>query len=258
MQRFFRPVLEPMHNLQGTIEGILRATQKSQKLGELGEQIVAEQLKACFPTDDFQTVANLDHQADIHAGFAINEEVQKALVEVKFHSDDVPTQEVERFRRDLMQTGFRYGLMVSLTSRITGITGPLHLEETPNYIAVYVPNAGVDGHRLLCTAAMLKAIALHQARTARLIPTGAIEQAWVRLNAEVQELKEVAAEVHDLRSSLQVAQQSVSGAFRESVGEGDLGRVSAAVRTGTDHQSTRRRTGRAASYHRHHRCLAAI
>ena len=34
-----------------------------------------------------------------------------------------------------------------------------------------------------------------------------------RLNAEVQELKEVAAEVHDLRSSLQVAQQSVTGAF---------------------------------------------
>ena len=53
MQRFFRPILEPMHNLQGTIEGILRATQKSQKLGELGEQIVAEQLKTCFPADDF-------------------------------------------------------------------------------------------------------------------------------------------------------------------------------------------------------------
>lgn len=125
MQRFFRPVLEPMHNLQGTIEGILKATQKSQKVGELGEQIVAEQLKTCFPADDFQIVSALDHQADIHAGFAINnEDVRKALVEVKFHSEDVAGKEVEKFRRDLGSTGFRYGLLVSLTSRIAG-TGPL-------------------------------------------------------------------------------------------------------------------------------------
>src|SRR5205823_4471150 len=105
------------------------------------------------------------------------------------------------------------GMMVSLTSRITGINGPLHLEETGDYIAIYVPNAGVDGHRLLCAAAMLKAIALYQARTPRLIATGAIEQAWQRLNGEVQELKEVVTEVHEIRNSLQVAQQSVTCAF---------------------------------------------
>jgi hypothetical protein len=46
-----------------------------------------------------------------------------------------------------------------------------------------------------------------------LIPTGAIEQAWQRLNAEVQELKEIATEVHDLRDTLHIAQQNVNGAF---------------------------------------------
>lgn len=118
MQRWFRPIVEPMDNLKGTIEGILWATQKSQKVGELGEQIVAEQLKACFPADEFRTVANLDRQADIHAGFVVsNEETQKALIKVKFHGDDVPTQEVEKFRRDLAGTGFKFGLMVSLASR---------------------------------------------------------------------------------------------------------------------------------------------
>jgi hypothetical protein len=103
--------------------------------------------------------------------------------------------------------------MVSLTSRLSGITGPLHLEETPNYLAAFVPNAGLDGHRLLCAAAMLKAIVLYQARTACLIPTGAIEQAYLRLNSELQELKEVAAEVHDFKNSLQEAQQNLAGIF---------------------------------------------
>lgn len=214
MQRFFRPVLEPMNNLKSTIEGILRATQKSQKLGELGEEIVAEQLKSAFPGDDFQVVSKQEHQADIHAVFALpNGESCKALIEVKLYSGDVPSLEIEKFRRDLVETGFRFGLMVSLTSRLTGITGPLHLEESPDYLAVFVPNAGLDGHHLLCAAAMLKAIVLYQARTACLIPTGAIEQAYLRLNSELQELKEVAAEVHDLKNSLQEAQQNLAGIF---------------------------------------------
>src|SRR5581483_379776 len=74
MQRWFRPITEPMQHLQGTIEGILRATQKSQRLGELGEHIVAEQLKNCFPADTFQVVSALDRQADIHAGFVVSNE----------------------------------------------------------------------------------------------------------------------------------------------------------------------------------------
>src|SRR5689334_21060507 len=49
MKRFFRPVLEPMEELKGTIEGILRATQRSQRIGALGEDIVCEQLKTAFP-----------------------------------------------------------------------------------------------------------------------------------------------------------------------------------------------------------------
>jgi hypothetical protein len=216
MQRSFRPVLEPMRDLKSTIEGILRATQKSQRLGELGEAIVCEQLKSALPGDDFQVVSTQEHQTDIHASFIVsNEESHKALIEVKFYSDDVPRQEIEKFRRDLDQTGFRFGLMVSLTSRLTGITGPLSLEETPHYVAVFIPNAGVDGHRLLCAAAMLKAIVLHQARTnaTRLVSAATIEQAWARLNLELQELKEVTDEVRDLNNSLQAAQQNLATIF---------------------------------------------
>jgi hypothetical protein len=214
MHRFFRPVLEPMAGLKDTIDGILRCTQKSQRLGELGEDIVAEQLKSAFPADDFEIVSQEGHQADIHANFVVGSgQAMKALVEVKLHSADVPTKEVEKFRKDLKKTGFRFGVMVSLTSRLAGIAGPLHLEETPEYLAVFVPNAGLDGHRLLSAVAMLKAIIMYQARTAQIIPTGAIEQAWTRLNDELNELKEIAAEVHDLRDSLQAGQQSLSGIF---------------------------------------------
>ncbi len=175
MQRFFRPVLEPMQKLKDTIDSILRAAQKSQRLGELGEDIVIEQLKSAFPGDEFHVVSTQEHRADIHANFAISgEEARKALIEVKFYSGDVPSHEIEKFRNDLEETGFKYGLMVSLASRLTGISGQLHLEERPNCVAVYLPSAGLDGHRLVCAVALLKAILRYHARSdiARLIPGG--------------------------------------------------------------------------------------
>jgi hypothetical protein len=134
---------------------------------------------------------------------------------VKFYSGDVPSQELNKFRADLEQTGFGFGLMVSLTSRLTGISGALHLEETPKYLAIYTPNAGVDGHRLLCAVAMLKAVILYQARTdaARLVPAGAVEQAWTRLNSELQEFIGVTGELHALKNSLRAAQQNLATVF---------------------------------------------
>jgi hypothetical protein len=113
MKRFFAPVLEPMNGLKETIEGILRATQKSQRLGELGEDIVADQLRSAFPTDDFAVVSQEGHQADIHANFLASQGKSQALIEVKLYGDDVPAKECEKFRKDLKKTGFRFGLMVS-------------------------------------------------------------------------------------------------------------------------------------------------
>lgn len=220
MRRFFRPVVDRMDELKGIIEGLLRATQKSQRIGELGENLVGEQLKNAFPGDVFEIVSQEGHQADIHAWFTVTERnPPKALIEVKLYAGDVPSQEVEKFRNDLEETGVRYGLMVSLTSRITGIMGLMHLEISPNHIAIYVPNAGLDGHALLCGASLLKAIAAYEARAGagHSIPNAAIEQAWARLTDEIKELEAVALEVRGLRDGLRSAQENVHHAFGDLI-----------------------------------------
>src|SRR5262249_36952751 len=53
MQRFFQPVVERMNGLKETLESMLRATQRSKPLGDLGEDIVATQLQRAFPSDKF-------------------------------------------------------------------------------------------------------------------------------------------------------------------------------------------------------------
>lgn len=212
MKRFFSPVVNRMGELEKTIQQLLGATQKSQRLGELGETIVAQQLTRAFPTDQFQITAKTGHVADIHATFDLGEgKKREAIVEVKLYTNDVPTPEIDKFRKDLATTGKGYGLMVSLTSRLTGINGPVHVEEGPDYVAVYVPNAGTDGWGLLWGAAVLKSIMQYRARAGagRLLPTGAIEQAWQRIEREVKTLDEVLGSLQAITAQVTRAREAV-------------------------------------------------
>ena len=111
MRRFFRPVVKDMEELQDTIKGLLKASQVSQKIGELGESVVAKHLQQAFPGDSFDIVSQEGHQADVHAAFNVGGgRSRKALVEVKLYSHDVPSKELTKFERDLKETKVRYGL----------------------------------------------------------------------------------------------------------------------------------------------------
>ena len=212
MSRFFSPIVSRMADLDGTIKSLLGAAQKSQRLGEIGETIVAEQLGRAFPNDQFEVTAKSGHVADIRATFDVGEgQKQHALVEVKLYTNDVPTQELDKFRRDLATTGQRYGLMVSLSSRLTGVKGPVHVEEGPDYVAVYVPNAGVEGWGVLWGAALLKSIILYRERAAagRVLPTGAVEQAWRRIEHEVQTLGEIISDLRGMKEKINKTRDAV-------------------------------------------------
>jgi len=220
MGRFFRPVVEKMDNLKETIERIIRGADKSQRLGEIGEEIVLKQLTSAFPSDIFDLVSQGGHQADIEVLFNSGDLINglgKAIIEVKLYSGAVPTSELDKFRRDLKSKAVRYGLMVSLSSPLTGINNPLKFEETKDYTAIYVSNSGFDGVNLIAATAMLKAIMLYHARAeaAERISAWAIEQAWQRLSCELDELRNIALEVKEFRGKIRKAHEALNEQIAE-------------------------------------------
>ena len=209
MARYFRPVTERMDDLKGTLDEIMERAQKSQRLGEIGEEIVTRQLEASFPSDSFKVVSDQAGEADIEARFDLGPLPEtEARVEVKLYSRDVPGAELDKFRRDLKTTGVKYGLLVSLSSRLTGVRGPLFIEDTGDYTAVFLPNAGLDGVRLMAATAMLKAIILYHARSdaARRVPAAAVERAWDRINTEIEQIEKIVRDVDSFRASIRKAE----------------------------------------------------
>jgi hypothetical protein len=210
MRRMFRPVTDTMGKLQGTLDVMMNYASKSQRLGELGEATVAQQLQTAFPNDRFAVQSDTGHQGDVQAEFDLGGVVQKAIIEVKLYTGDVPKVQLDKFRSDLKEQRQRYGLMVSLTSRFTGIHRDLEIEARDGYLAVFVANAGLDGDRLYWGALLLKSLMAFEHQDGRRLRGEDIERAWETLRAEFQQLEQAAAEVGRFREAIRRAQAKVN------------------------------------------------
>jgi hypothetical protein len=218
MNRFFRPVLASMDDLSARLQTMMSFSNKSQRLGELGEAMVASQLQDAFPRDRFEIQSSGPHQADVKAVFQLGDGIeQAALIEVKLYTKDVPSTELDKFRSDLREQRQRFGLMVSLTSRLTGINGPFSIEARDDYVAVFVPNAGMDGNLLYWGASLVKALMLYERRAGVQIRSDAIALVFERLQADLAELNEAARQVAQLKDSVRRAQGKVNAALDELV-----------------------------------------
>jgi hypothetical protein len=218
MSRYFRPVTDQMEGLKGILDEIMGRASASQQIGKLGEQFAVSQLTEAFPGDHFEDVSGKAQEADIRAWFDVGDEQPvEARIEVKLYTNDVPTAELDKFRRDLKTTGVRFGLMVSMASRLTGMQTPLKIEELEGALAVFVSRAGLDGVRLIAAAAMLKAIILYHARAgaAHRLTAAAIRQAWSRLSVEVEELQDIARRVADFRTTVRTVAGDVAVRLNE-------------------------------------------
>ena len=84
MDKMFAPVVDKMRTVEGLLERLVTASDKSQRKGELGERLVMSQLTHAFPNDTFEQTGTQTAQADIHATLALPDDRREtAIVEVK-------------------------------------------------------------------------------------------------------------------------------------------------------------------------------
>ncbi len=211
MNRMFKPVVDEMTDLKGLIKQLMHNAQKSQRLGELGESAVQTQLQNAFPNDRFTIHSGTGHQGDVLASFDLGDGARaEAIIEVKLYTNEVPSKELVKFRKDLVEQRCRYGVMVSLTSRLTGIREPFDFEARDGYLAVFVPNAGLDGVRTYWAVAMIKALARYEQTTAVRLSAADIERAWERLSGDLAQIQDAAKEVGQFREQIQRARASIN------------------------------------------------
>ena len=109
--------LEKMAQLNQLVEGLTGVTSNSSLKGQFTEDMIGEYIDHKFPDMTYERTGKIAHHAD---GCLFYPSGCKALVEIKNYVSVVSTKEVDKFKRDMVETGIEFGLMVSLRTGFVG------------------------------------------------------------------------------------------------------------------------------------------
>jgi len=137
--------IEVLNKIDSVNENLLALTSgNSSLLGKFNENIIEKYFKNHFP--HFETV-NTSVSGEKCGDIVINTHTNmgKISIESKNYGPErsIPSGEIEKFKRDLMNSGIKFGIFISTNSRITG-KNTIDYELFEDKIIVYLGPAGHD------------------------------------------------------------------------------------------------------------------
>ncbi len=146
LSNFEGRMFENLERVKNSIEKFTEFSNKSSFKGAIGENIVETIVQNYFPDDTItntsKKTAESDYHLQCHNGMMI-------LLESKFYSSILNKNEIDKFKRDLIKTGFPIGIFISLSSGIVG-KKRFDIEKiNSNQWILFLPNAGLDGASII-------------------------------------------------------------------------------------------------------------
>jgi hypothetical protein len=114
--------------------------------GELTEEAIFQSYEKHFNDDSFEDVSSKGKYSDILA--TINPENLPVLIETKDYKNSVPSSQVDKFWRDMEARDAKYGIFISMRSKIAKISGCITIKRNLSRTAIFVVNHQLDysGH----------------------------------------------------------------------------------------------------------------
>jgi len=138
VESFFEPLRSDIEMIREQLKLIVPTIATPASKGAVTVENIFKSFEEHFMDDSFEDVSAIGKYSDIKATTA--ETKTKVLIELKEYSGKVPTAEVDKFWRDMERRNVRYGIFVSMRSKITKISGSIKLETKMGRTAIFVVN----------------------------------------------------------------------------------------------------------------------
>jgi len=146
IEEFFAPLRSDIEMIREQLRLIVPTIATPAKKGEITVETVFQSLQEHFMDDSFEDVSRIGKYTDILA--TTSDTKRPILIELKDYKGIVPSEEIDKFWRDMERRGTRYGIFVSMRSGITKCSGCINLKAEMNRTAVFVVNSELNwsGH----------------------------------------------------------------------------------------------------------------
>lgn len=146
VEEFFSPLRSDIEMIREQLKMIVPTIATPAKKGQITVEAIFSSLKEHFMDDSFEDVSRIGKYSDILA--TTSDTKTPILIELKDYSGTVPTQEIDKFWRDIERRGTRYGIFVSMRSEIAKCSSCITIKTEMNRTAVFVNNSELNwsGH----------------------------------------------------------------------------------------------------------------
>lgn len=145
---------EKICDIDDKLDALLHIRTNSSRKGRLSEDLCIQRLIQRYPTWDISDVTYIGHEGDCRAKTPFGE----ILYEFKSYDTNVNREQLNKFYKDLENTGIKYGIFVSNTS---GIVGKKDLEWeiiNKDTLVIYISNTGFNGQGCIMATELLIAL----------------------------------------------------------------------------------------------------
>ena len=137
---------ENLQRVQHSMDKFSELTQKSSFKGAIGEGWLESLIEQSFPDDTIENTSKKTAESDYHMRC---QDGTMLLIESKFYGNIVGKGEIEKFKRDLVKTGFPIGIFISFTSGIVGKKRFDIERMNEHQMILYIPNASFEGSAII-------------------------------------------------------------------------------------------------------------
>lgn len=199
------PMMQQMQNLNNTIEDLKGSSKASVGKGKIGENCICDNVQRYFPSCELKDTANQAHQSDFQFSM---ENCPNILVEVKTYKNNVPSEQIEKLKKDLKFTGFKAAIMISTTSGISK-KKQFSWETTDDNIIVYLPNGGLDGYSIIWAILFIKELHRYKESDKYLVKGYEISQ-------KLENLRQIIIDMEHTKSIMRMSKSNMMNSIEVS------------------------------------------
>lgn len=187
VEDFFSPLRTDIEMIREQLRLIVPTIATPAKKGQITVETVFDSLKEHFMDDIFEDVSRIGKYTDILA--TTSDTKTPILIELKDYSGIVPSEEVEKFWRDIERRGTRYGIFVSMRSEITKCSSCISVKTEMNRTAVFVNNSELNWSGHLFAYYVVKKIAELESAKKKELKGEEISKVIAKVNNHILELQ---------------------------------------------------------------------
>jgi hypothetical protein len=187
VEEFFSPLKNDIDMIREQLKLIVPTIATPAKKGQITVETIFNSLKEHFMDDSFEDVSRIGKYSDILA--TTSDTQTPILIELKDYSGLVPSEETEKFWRDLERRGTRYGIFVSMRSGISKCSSCISVKTEISRTAIFVNNSELNWSGHLFAYYVIKKIAELETMKKKELKGEEIGKIITKINNHVVELQ---------------------------------------------------------------------